>query len=863
MKRIITAGIVLLLLNSAPGDEWGDAQWITGCADIPRDAFVSSWEDSAFLNQLPNKQLSDEHRELFKERFAEASVPVVFRKRFHLDRPAVSAQLKICGLGYYQAELDDKKIGNHALAPNVTHYDTVARYQEFDLDLAAGEHEFRITVAPGRLNEALGSHHSIYRQTPVLKLCLDIGDGSPVISDPSWLVGSGPIRRAAFWVGEAYDATRPTGNWRSAEVAADFNPKLVSDSLPPQRAVRCLKPVAVNEPQPGVWVYDFGRMTVGKARVKLPANAEVSIRYSDLLAGDYPAKPLKAQTRVTFDKYPDGTDVDHPGMLRPKWRGSLGGRLRQKPAPGRGPWLMAWGFCDFVKSADEPLDYHASFDYTGFRYVEITGLSEPLPEGAVEALEIHNDLPMVGKLQVGNPKLQAVADAAALSILLNTQGTYQDNPGAERCGGNSNISYLSYPHAWYAFDNHGMASKAMEDASVAREASGAPVTVTLTRRNIEPYKTMVKKNGSAQKLGYLTTDGFHYGMTPLNLYSFYGDRESAERYLDLCAFYFECLLSDGLPRKRVAADHMDFTAAYDLSPKGSPRPTDVDFGSSAMALWQGKQFVKTAELLGRDDLAQKVEPLLVHLRAEIDRQFLNPATGLYAEENSASRMGINTLLICAEIVSEDQVQTLIDEMVEDIRKNNNHLTTGSRLTGPLLSLLARNGYIDVAIEQTTRDTYPSPYAMLSVTGGTIAEVWGFPEMPAAASLVQAEGLAASANWIYEALVGIEPTVEGPGFKRFRLAPVIPFSIPSCSFSFASPQGLIVSDWKQDGKQIAWNISIPVGAVAEIHFPFGEVHDWTVNRTPVSQVTGVTDVCDDYVCFASGHYEIEGCMAPAE
>jgi len=158
------------------------------------------------------------------------------------------------------------------------------------------------------------------------------------------------------------------------------------------------------------------------------------------------------------------------------------------------------------------------------------------------------------------------------------------------------------------------------------------------------------------------------------------------------------------------------------------------------------------------------------------------------------------------------------EIVEDIHQSGDRLTTGSRLTGPLLSLLARSGQIDEAIALTVRPDYPSPYAMLSVTGGTIAENWGHPGLPARGNFLQAEGFSSPANWIYESLVGIAPTLAGPGFRRFILAPVIPASIPSCSFCFKSPQGLIETAWTQSGQVFDWTITVPEGAVAEATVP---------------------------------------------
>jgi alpha-L-rhamnosidase len=815
---------------------WGGSQWITSDQCAPRDEIVAAWEQAALLSlQAQQPSTSPENLAEWKKtasaRLAEARSPVVFHKTFSVARPVRSAELHICGLGYFQALVNGAAAGDHARAPNLSHYDTEARFLTIDVSrqIHQGDNSLELTVAPGRLHEVPGhfAGDQPYSKTPLLRAVLTLrytdGGTERIATDSSWLAGVGPIRRAAFWVGEVYDAGAARPEWSPVSRAAEWNPTMVPDSLPPQRVVRELHPVAVSEPQPGVWVYDFGEMTVGKARLRLPPNTRATVRYAELKVRDLKSVDRPASPHAPFLEYPPGTDVDHPDMIRPKARGSVSMQIKRK---GQRNQLQA-GFVDLVQSADSPLDWSGSFDYLGFRYVEITGPAQPLPKGAVTALEIHNDVATTGRLTIAHPALQAVANAAARSILLNTQGTYEDNPGAERMGANSNIAALSYPHAWYAFDNRALARKALEDSITAARLAGAPTTVTLTRRHVKGIPEVLA--GREPKFAPITViDAFHYGQTPLDTLRFYGDRETAAAALDHSAFYFESLLATGYPRSTKVGDHLDYTAVLDLENLPADlRPTSTDFVVGASALWQGNQFLEAAQQLGRDDLVRRVQPLLHQLREEIQRRHFEPDTGRFAWKTSASRMGANTLALVAGLVPDAERKAWIDEIVEDIRRHNNHLTTGSRLTGPLLSILAREGHIDEAIRLTTSGAYPSPFAMLSLTGGTLSESWGQPGLPAGASFVQAEGLAAAANWLYEALVGISPNTEAPGFRRFSLAPAIPASVPSCSFAFDSPHGRIESSWKQSNEGFQWEIRVPEGATAEIKLPFGKASEWVL------------------------------------
>jgi len=828
---------------------WLHSSWITSPVEVPEDDFVRSWRDAALLDfasqdaQASPAELAADYAKARGD-LAQARSPAVFGKTFRVDQPVESAVLRISGLGYFHARINGAAVDDSALAPNFTQFAVEARYLTFDVSrfLQPGENRIEVTVAQGRLRELPGRYPEyIYRETPLLRAELSICHPGEVVTefgtDRSWQAGTGQIRQAGFWVGEAYDATAETGGWQSAEIVNDFAPAMCVDDLPPQRIVDELEPTAVTQPQPGVWVYDFGRMTAGKARVQLPARATATIRYAELLQRDLGTAraAMRNVQRVFVDKdkvslyfsyniygpflvYPPSTVRSNAGMICPQWRGSV-------------PWLLVrqdksnlaeWGFVDRVKVGAVPLDYHASFDYTGFRYVEITGLDRPLPAGAVKALEIHNDLPRTGWLRVGDPKLQAVADAAARSILLNAQGTYEGDTGAERGGGIASIAALEYPQAWYTFDNRGLAQKALEDAIIAIKEAGAPITVTLTQRGTK-WAPAYLKGRDPSYLRIEACDAFYYSQTPLDLFRFYGEWKTGASILEDSAFYFECCLKQGFPLypEKVFGDHADYTSDLDLDSgrrSTGVRPTDPVFANAAMVLWQGHDFLQAARQFGREDLIARVEPLLTRLRGEIVKRYFDPATERYAWKTSTHRMGANTLAIYSGLVGETEQATLVDEILEDIRLSNGHLTTGSRLTGPLLSLLARSGHIDEALRLTTRPEYPSPYAMLSVTGGTIAEAWGVPGLPAGANLLQAEGFSSAANWIYESLVGIAPTLEGPGFKRFRLAPVIPASIPFCSFHFASPHGPIETSWTQSAGSFTWQIEVPPGATAEATLP---------------------------------------------
>jgi alpha-L-rhamnosidase len=92
--------------------------------------------------------------------------------------------------------------------------------------------------------------------------------------------------------------------------------------IEPIRVTQTLKPVAVTEPRPGVFVFDLGQNLVGWCRLKVsgPAGAQVSLRHAETLNAD--CTLYLANIR--------GARVGRPARL-------VGDGVGDRPAPARQP----------------------------------------------------------------------------------------------------------------------------------------------------------------------------------------------------------------------------------------------------------------------------------------------------------------------------------------------------------------------------------------------------------------------------------------------------------------------------------------------------------------------------------------------
>src|SRR6185436_3632230 len=127
-----------------------------------------------------------------------------------------------------------------------------------------------------------------------------------------------------------------------------------------------LKPIAVKEVKPGVFVFDLGQNMVGWCRLKVsgPAGAQVSLRHAETLNPDgtlYLANIRGARVTDIYTLKGEGTEVWEP-----------------------------------------------RFTYHGFRYVEVTGFPGQPTLAAIEGRVVHDDVETVGKFACSNPLLNQI-----------------------------------------------------------------------------------------------------------------------------------------------------------------------------------------------------------------------------------------------------------------------------------------------------------------------------------------------------------------------------------------------------------------------------------------------------------------------
>ncbi|HEV2246350.1 MAG TPA: family 78 glycoside hydrolase catalytic domain, partial [Terriglobia bacterium] len=269
----------------------------------------------------------------------------LLRKEFSLAGKVVRARAYVTALGYYELHLNGKKIGHKVLDPAWTVYPKRVLYSTYDVTSALndGANAIGVMLGGGWATQQAGG--PAYYKAPALlfQMNIELADGKTVniSSDTSWKTAAGPVVSDSVYDGEIYDAReekpgwdRPGFNdsaWAPARQEQGTAGEISAEMMPPIRVTDTLVPRSMTNPEPGVYVYDFGQNFAGWARlfVRGPRGAKVTLRFSELI-------------------YPNG-------MIN---------RQNIRSAKARDIYILRGSGLE---------KYEPRFTYHGFRYVEVTG----------------------------------------------------------------------------------------------------------------------------------------------------------------------------------------------------------------------------------------------------------------------------------------------------------------------------------------------------------------------------------------------------------------------------------------------------------------------------------------------------------
>ena len=757
-----------------------------------------------------------------KDFYGDAPAPL-FRKAFRLTGPVERARLYISGLGYYQASINGTVVGDRRLDPIWTRYDRRVFYSTYDVTqhLAEGTNCLGVTLGNGWYNplplrmwgrKNLREHLPVGRPRFIAQLDIEYRDGfhASVVSDTTWKWAPGPILRNSIFLGEKYDARREIpdwdraafddGAWASAEAASEPGGILEAEPLPPIRITKRIEPERVAEPEPGVYIVDMGQNFGGWAQFRFdePAGTKIVIRYGELL---HPDGTLNPMTSVCGQIKGEPTPPDHPGP------------------PG-----IAWQTDMYIAKGSGPETYTPRFTFHAFRYVEITGLSEPPALGSVEGLRLNCDVEAVGSFECSNDLFNRIQKMCEWTFLSNVFGVQSDCPHRERFGYGGDLVTTSDAFML----NYNMAGFY---AKVARDWHDSALENGMLT-DTAPY-VGIQYCGVGWAMAH--------PLLQAQLYRYYGDRRIVEeqyatskRWLDLVQSQTEDFIL-----RRGLHDH-ECLEGEETPPMVTPL-----YCESARLL------SRLASILGKSEKADEYERLAERIRAAYTNAFLSVGTGVVA----SGVQGAQAFALALDMLPQDERMAALNHLVKDIEEQHDgHLTTGIFGTKFMLDVLSRDGQVDTAYRVVNQRDFPSWGNMLAQGATTLWEHWKFSDNTFSHNHPM---FGSVSQWFYNWLGGIEPAPDAVGFDRILLHPRFVNELEWVHCRVNTVRGPVVSNWRRTGGHIALTVELPVSSTAEVSLPAGSVNAVTESGRPLGIAEGVEGIArqDGLVTFrlASGRY----------
>jgi alpha-L-rhamnosidase len=725
------------------------------------------------------------------------------RKEFALDKNVRRAAVYFSGVGLSELYVNGRKIGDAVLSPAMTQYPKRILYVTHDItdQLRRGDNAIGVILGNGRY---YSPRSEVYAAMPtygfpklLLHLRVEHEDGSVTteVSDPSWkLTDDGPILANNEYDGEEYDARKELGlwsspgyddgDWQAANPAAVPEGEVRAEMIEPIRVTETLRPIAVTEPRPGVYVFDMGQNLVGWCRLRVggPAGTEVKLVHAETLQPDgnlYLANIRGARV----------TDV-------------------------------------YTLSGVEPLEvWEPRFTYHGFRYVEVSGWPGTPTLASIEGRVVHDDVERTGQFACSNSLLNKIHE----NIVWGTRGNYRSVPTDcpqrdERQGWLGDRGEESRGEM-YLFDNAALYSKWLQDMEDSQKESGSvpdvcPAHWPIYSDNVTwPSSTVIIPNSLHRQFGDADVIARHYG--------------SAKKWVD----YMLTFVKDGIIERDQYGDWCVPPEDPKLIHSQDPaRQTAKPLLATAYFYYDLRLMERYAAMLGKSDDAARFARLADEMKAAFNAKFYNRELGQYDNGSQTS----SVLPLYFRLVPDDQRQRVFDHLVNKITKEtNNHIGTGL-IGGQFLNrVLSDGGRPDLAYTIASQTDYPSWGYMIGKGATTIWELWnGDTADPAMNSGNHVMLVGDLAILFYEYLAGIRPDEATPGFKHVTMRPEPVPGLDWVKASHRSPYGLIESAWERNGDVFTWHITVPANATATAYVPAKDSASVTESGKPVAEATGV-------------------------
>jgi hypothetical protein len=759
-------------------DYFGEAQWIG--AITRKDAKIPE-------GRLCSGNVIKETKAAWDQANPLSRRSIILRRSFKPYKTVKHAELRICGLGFYEATINGQKVGDSEFAPSWSDYDKTVFFNVHDVtqQIRQGDNELRVLLGNGFYNEQGGRYTklkvSFGPPTLLYFLYLTYDDGmrERVYSDEKWQWTESPITFNSIYGGEDYDARLEVGSLMSDVRADQWKPVVIQEGpegrLRPQIAhstkVMERYPAKQTLRKDSILVIDMGQNLAGYPEITVRGNA---------------GERLKLTPGETLDK--NGL-VDQRQTGRPHY------------------------YTYILKGSLQAEIWHPRFSYYGYRYLQIEGDIDVLKK--VESCFVYNSAERIGSFECSNPRINATHQIIDRAIRSNWQAVWTDCPSREKLGWLEQ-DWLNGEALVYNYDARRMIEQTMQNIVDAQHDDGsmpeiAPEYTQFTGTWARPFQESPEWGGAIIAL-------------PMLYWQHYGDMDLVDQHYDAMKRYLAYLVS----QDSCFILNMGLGDWYDYGPgKASfSKNTPTALVSTAHYYqWMCYMYVM-AKRLGHKQDAEWYNLRADSIRHAFNRTFYDAQKKTYATGSQCSL----ALPLYLKMVPEGDYQAVLQNLIKDIKAHGNRLTTGDIGNRYLFSVLIQNDQRELLYTMLNHDDVPGYGYQIKKGHTTLTEQWN-PDLGASMNHFM---MAHIENILIPDLLGIRRTGE-----LIEIHPHPVGDLTWCKGSTMSAYGEVKVSWQITNGTFALDIDIPLGGFADVYLPYsgqtesiGDGHHHFEDKIPV-------------------------------
>lgn len=690
----------------------------------------------------------------------------VFKKVIWLDKKVTKAVLSVSALGYYEAYLNNRRVGKFIFAPGWTCYGKRIQYQEYNVTELLEEFN-TLDIALGNGRRYHGNRHENYESIKptedalIASLHIEYEDGTEdfIPTDASWECAKSNIIFSHVYDGETVDYTFNTDGTYPVKELNDISTQLLveMEGEETREMARIAAAELIKTPK-GETVIDFGQNLTGYVQWKVPAikGREFTLRHAEVLDKDgnfYTTnlRSAKAQIKVISD------GNDH--VFKP------------------------------------------TFSYQGFRYVKLEGF-----EGIDIDLEdfcavvVFSDMKRTGFFACGHELVQQLYE----NIVWGQRGNFLDiptdcNQRDERFGWTGDIQVFART-ATINYRADKFLKKWLHDLALEQRENGAI-------SDIVPEIARWESSGSSAW-------GDAGVVVPYWVYRTYGDTQIIKDQFESMKKWILFMESKGSERglNNLHDHHFGDWLSLDAGDEATGGFTDDNLIATAYLAYSNKLFIEMGKAIGED--MSYFEELYELTVEQYRKTYLN--TGKPEHETQTA----NVLAIYFDL--SDDIYREGAKLVKDIEECG-HLKTGFVGTPYLLHALTKIGRADLAYKLLLKTDFPSWLFPVTKGATTMWERWDGAKKDGSFATPDMNSFnhyayGSVGDWLYTTVAGIDSDSSEPGYKHIVFRPLPCKELGYAKARILTPYGEIVSGWEYtgNGNECKFSFTIPKGCHATLY-----------------------------------------------